>query len=397
MRTGNKNMSVIHPIQFTNTLVSKIDQFTDSSKNRILDTIKSVGGKVLLPTVSLCQHCHYHVPAYRYELNNKIYLCKHCIFHGISHHPIENDAEFYHNMDYDKTTIWNFDRYILTEVTDRCNLECPHCYHLPHNKIKDVPMDVILQRIREYPELITDIILAGAESSLRKDIHELVVEISNMGKLPQILTNGVKFSDEDFVKQLASINRNLVVHFGLNHPSYIDNTTIRAKQIQGIHNINKYLPGMLSYIGYTLVHIDELDYILDEICFSDLYATTYRIRCGSEIGRNASDGHVFVSDIIKLVEKWSMDHNLEFSIERADNNIYHTVVKVGEKIIRLIHWCDETNIDMEELRGGPWCDFVPDSITNFLHQVIRRDVWKNKNIILPDKVPLRYLAGHQYD
>jgi len=52
---------------------------------------------------------------------------------------------------------------------------------------------------------------------------------------------------------------------------------------------------------------------------------------------------------------------------------------------------------MEELCTGPWCDFVPDGITNFLNQVIRRDVWKNKNIILPDSPPLRYQVGGYYD
>jgi hypothetical protein len=45
---------------------------------------------------------------------------------------------------------------------------------------------------------------------------------------------------------------------------------------------------------------------------------------------------------------------------------------------------------MEELRAGPWGDFVPDGVTNFLHQIIRRDVWKNQNLILPDTPPLRY-------
>ena len=67
------------------------------------------------------------------------------------------------------------------------------------------------------------------------------------------------------------------------------------------------------------------------------------------------------------------------------------MVRIEDKTVRLISWCDETNIDMEELRSGPWCNFVPDGITNFLHQIIRRDVWKNKNIKLPDSPPTRYL------
>ena len=375
-------------------IIGNANQFKESSIENILTAISTTGGTLLTTTVSLCHHCHYHVPAYRYELGNKIYMCKHCIFHGISHHLIENDSDFYHTLELDKTTMWNFDRYLLTEVTDRCNLECPHCYHLPDNKIKDIPLDSILQRITDYPSAVEDVILAGAESSLRKDISELIVEISNMGKLPHILTNGVRFADVDFVKQLAATNKNLVIEFGLNHSSYIGNQTIREKQLLGIRNINRYLPGSLAYVGYTMVSLGELDSILNEICFSNLDATTYRIRSGSEIGRNATDGHIFVSDIVKLVKEWAISQGLDFFIERADNNIYHTVVNISGKLIRLIHWCDETNIDMEELRSGPWCDFVPDGITNFLHQVIRRDVWKNNKIILPDLPPLRYQIEH---
>ena len=66
------------------------------------------------------------------------------------------------------------------------------------------------------------------------------------------------------------------------------------------------------------------------------------------------------------------------------------MARVENKDIRIIQWCDETDIDMEELRSGPWCDFVPDGVTNFLHQIIRRDVWKNQGLILPDTPPDRY-------
>jgi hypothetical protein len=73
------------------------------------------------------------------------------------------------------------------------------------------------------------------------------------------------------------------------------------------------------------------------------------------------------------------------------------MVNIDDKVVRLIAWCDETNIDMEELRSGPWCNFVPDGITNFLHQIIRRDVFKNQNIPLPDTPPARYLFNRNPD
>ena len=149
---------------------------------------------------------------------------------------------------------------------------------------------------------------------------------------------------------------------------------------------------------YTLVAMDELDYVLNEIVTSGWTPSHFRIRCGSEIGRNATTDQIFVSDLYKAIEQWAKDNGKSFSREyNADNNIYHVVVKLENVFIRVIQWCDETNIDMEELRSGPWNDFVPDGITNFLHQVIRRDVWKNQGIQLPDTPPTRYLIGHQDD
>ena len=148
----------------------------------------------------------------------------------------------------------------------------------------------------------------------------------------------------------------------------------------------------IGYISYTMVDFSELDYILNEVVLNPWYPKNFRIRNGAEIGRNASNEQPFVSNLYKAVEKWCNINDKSFErIIEADNNIYHIMVRIEDKIVRLISWCDETNIDMEELRSGPWCNFVPDGITNFLHQIIRRDIWKNQNIPLPDLPPQRYL------
>ena len=376
----------------TGITIFNINQFKQSALDKIQNEIDSLGAVRLKPTVSMCHHCHYHIPAFRYTKNNKVYICKHCATHGVMHHLIENDYEFYKSLEH-KKNLWNWDGHVLIEASDRCNLECPHCYHLPDNKIKDIPQQELLSRIAEWPDGVTVVMLAGAEASLRKDFAELGVAIRNMGLDVSVLTNGVRFADEEFVKDLKESN--MTITFGLNHPNYIGNETIREKQVQGIENALAELP--VGYIGYTMVSLDDLDYILREIITSGWEPVHFRIRCGSEIGRNATDEQIFVSDIYKAIEQWAVDNNVPFERERegADDNIYHIVINLDNKLIRVIQWCDETNIDMEELRTGPWCDFVPDGITNFLHQVIRRDIWKNKGITLPDSPPLRYQFGNQ--
>ena len=374
-----------------------LTQFSLGKEAEILEEIDRVKGTLLRPTISLCHQCHYHIPAYRYELDGSVYICKRCSMHGLSHHMIERDSYFYHNLKKTKKIdLWNFDHGILTEVTDRCNIQCPHCYHLPDNQTTDQPLEEVMKRVSDYPPSINTVALCGAEASLRKDFIELASSIISTGKSCTVLTNGIKFSDLDWVKSIASSGaRNLDAHIGLNHPGYLNNTTIRAKQVAGIENIAEHL--LLGYVGYTMVTLDELDYILTEIATSSWPATHFRIRCGSQIGRNSTPEPVFVSDIYKRIMKWANDRHLSFKKVEADNNIYHQVVDLGGKLIRVIHWCDERNIDMEELRSGPWNDFVPDGITNFLNQIIRRDIWKNKSLILPDKPPVRYHVDHQND
>jgi hypothetical protein len=140
-----------------------------------------------------------------------------------------------------------------------------------------------------------------------------------------------------------------------------------------------------------MISLDEVHDIMTEICSNYWRPKNFRIRYGSDIGRNPGQERIFVSDVYKSIEAWCKHNNKSFErIIEADNNIYHVMAKVEGKDIRIIQWCDITDIDMEELRSGPWCDFVPDGITNFLHQIIRRDVWKNQNNILPDTPPLRY-------
>jgi len=376
-------------------------QFTIAAIDQLLMEIERVNGTEIGPTVSLCHLCYYHLPAQRYYKDNKVYLVKNCNTHGLSHHMIESDYEFYRNIYYTQDNPqYNFNGGILTEASDRCNLECPHCYHLPDNQIKDLPLNTLLSRIKQFPlglgeGKIDRIILSGAEATLRSDFAELVAEIKKLHTdlNVTVMTNGIRFSDLDFVREVKSCGL-AGVNIGLNHPKYIDHAVVRNKQVAAIENMYaENIP--ISYISYTMVSLDEIHDIMKEICSNYWRPKNFRIRYGSDIGRNPGQPRIFVSDVYKLIENWCKENNKSFErIIEADNNIYHIMAKVEGKDIRIIQWCDITDIDMEELRSGPWCDFVSDGITNFLHQIIRRDVWKNQNNILPDTPPLRYTVEH---
>lgn len=372
-----------------------LHQFTQSAIDSIHSAILDARGNLLLPTVSLCHQCHSHIPAWRYHKNSGVYIAKKCKIHGVSHHMIESDYEFYSELYYTQSNPkYNFNGGVLIEVTDRCNLTCPHCYHEPDNSLKDQSIDTILSQINNWNLGKLDIervILSGAEPTLRKDFTELVRRITELNPdiTVSVMTNGICFSDLDYVKQSKASGLNSV-NVGLNHPSYNDHKTIRKKQLTAINNL--HLEGMsISYISYTMLSLSEIDFIMNEVCSNEWRSKNFRIRYGSDIGRNPGQPRLFVSDVYKAIKVWCQKNNKSFDrIVEADNNIYHVMARVENKDIRIIQWCDETDMDMEELRSGPWCDFVPDGITNFLHQIIRRDVWKNQGLRLPDTSPNRY-------
>lgn len=378
-------MTILNPVG--------INQFKQSAIDLLHTEIVKVNGTALLPTVSLCHQCHHHIPAWRYHKNNCVYIVKACTLHGVSHHMIESDYEFYSGLYYTQDNPkYNFNGGVLVEASDRCNLECPHCYHLPDNQIKDESINVLLDRIKQLPlGEVTRIILSGAEATLRPDFVDLVTEIQKLhnGIDVTVMTNGIQFGNSEFVKEVKDCGL-AGVNIGLNHPEYIDHKVIRRKQVSAIENMYANdIP--ISYISYTMISLDEVHDIMTEICNNYWLPKNFRIRYGSDIGRNPGQQRIFVSDVYKAIETWCKKNNKSFNrIVEADNNIYHVMANVEGKDIRIIQWCDETDIDMEELRSGPWCNFVDDGVTNFLHQIIRRDVWKNQGLMLPDSPPDRY-------
>ena len=87
--------------------------------------------KFIHDTISLCNHCYRHVPAIVYEDEDKIWLTKKCQDHGEQKELVEIDAQFYYGITKQKT---GDIRALMFEATNKCQLNCPHCYQLPDNK-----------------------------------------------------------------------------------------------------------------------------------------------------------------------------------------------------------------------------------------------------------------------
>ena len=175
-------------------------------------------------TVSLCDRCYRHIPGNVVEENGMILLKKLCPEHGEMTSIVEIDPEFYYSLKHHHGgPLKEFMEPMLFEVTDKCQLKCPHCYHEPDNKTTDKPMDLILSQIDSFPKDIGAVILAGAEPTLRKDLLVLLKEIRKLldstGKEHQhisMISNGIKFSNLEFTKNAHEAGLNYPA-IGLNH------------------------------------------------------------------------------------------------------------------------------------------------------------------------------------
>ena len=337
-------------------------------------------------TMSLCELCYRHIPATRFIRDGGVWIGKNCPVHGYSEHLIEVNLDFYEGLEYNKEA-YDPSGYVV-EITDRCNLTCPHCYQMPDNRKVDKSLDNIIQEIINYPSDETSITLAGAEPTMRKDLFELIPKIKSLGKSVNILTNGVRLEDAAYVTKLIEAGTDFVT-IGLNHPDYQGQFT-HSRQLKGIQNcVDQGL--RIKNINYTLENYSQIPFILNEIQSLKHVAEEFRIRGGADIGRSPDEDRKYLSELVTEVKTQSTNLDLHWEKIPADDNIYHYMVNIGDATHRIIQWADASNVDLEELNCGPWGSFVPGvPLTNLMHQVILRDAAINKGKSLEDEVPARY-------
>lgn len=344
--------------------------------------------EILNDTISLCEKCYRHISAVKFVKNNSVWLGKTCPKHGYTEHLVEPDSDFYINYKYPKKTYTSY----FIEVTNKCNLVCPHCYQLPDNTSSDPSIDYILDQINSWDDDGYVVSLAGAEPTARKDLDLLIKRIKELSGLPRkiiVLTNAVNLADVDYAKKFVGID-NLFWTIGLNHPDY-HGQKIRNKQLQGIENCI-FLGLKIKNISYTLENLDQLEYCLEEIQeFYPSKCEQFRIRVGADIGRNPKGDQVYLSQLVTATKNIAINKKWTFNADIRTGIRAHYPVFVNNVYIKLIQWPDVTTLDMEEIQTETWADLLPGKpISPLVHQVILRDQLINKKQMLFDTVPEKY-------
>jgi molybdenum cofactor biosynthesis enzyme MoaA len=337
-------------------------------------------------TISLCEQCYRHIPATRFEKDGKMMLGKTCPKHGYQEATLDVNIDFYKSQQYQRrrpSSYW-------LDITNRCNLDCPHCYQMPDNNSKDPGIDYLLSEVMSWPDNGYPVSLVGAEPTVRKDLPDLVSAIQALPIKTRsviIVTNGVYLAKWDYVKRFQGIP-NLKWTFGLNHPDY-NGGQIRVKQMEGLENCIK-LGLDVKTLTYTLANLEQLSDVMHEV---QKFKINARIQLGVEIGRvpEGDFRELYLSELVAVAEQFCLDNNWTWKPDDISGNRTHYAVRINGIEHKFIKWCDVRTIDLEEVQSESWASIVPGKpMSPLLHQVILRDQAVNRGQMLLDTVPEKY-------
>lgn len=346
-------------------------------------------------TLSICEHCYRHTPAVLFERDKQIWLEKTCKIHGHSEHLVEPISDFYLGYKYERRKLGTY----LIDITNRCNLDCPHCYQIPDNESDDPSIDYILEIIKSWPDDGFNIAIAGAEPTMRKDLPDLLRAIRKLpGKHRKviILSNGVYLAKEGYLDQFIDIS-DVSWTIGLNHPDY-QGKKIHTKQIEGINNL-KRMKMDIKNISYTLESLEQMEYCMNEIFEFGDTCNQYRIRSGADVGRTPGGPKMYMSDLMHELHKLCDKNKWTISPPpKGYGNRSHMPIVVNGTLIKIIQWPDVQTLDLKEVQTEALADLLPGKPPSpLVHQVILRDGAINKGLMLFDTIPQEYIDNYGTD
>lgn len=275
-------------------------------------------------TNSLCPVCYQEIPAQIYEEDGKVYISKLCREHGDFKFLLERESWIYKkimNNDHSRQR-GQFDN-LMVPVTYSCNLDCPICY-LPDRDKPAHSLEYIKKIVSNFPG--GKIRLSGGEPTLREDLPQIIRFISQEGKCPVIITNGLKLADRNYVKELKKAGLKYV-HFsfnGFNDKVYekINGRRMLKIKLKALDNLKKEdMSVAISVMLVKGVNEGEIKNIYRFCLRNSRFINFLRIRAAVSLGR---DGivreQIYLSDIINMMSKIMsipkedlVEHSLSFS------------------------------------------------------------------------------------
>jgi radical SAM protein with 4Fe4S-binding SPASM domain len=159
-------------------------------------------------------------------------------------------------------------------LTYRCNANCSHCYNSRSRNYPEIATDqwrVVIEKLWQIG--VPHICFTGGESTLRKDLPELIAHAKSSGHITGLLTNGIRLSDHNYLMSLVRAGLDHVQITIESHISEVHDQMVVApgaweKTVQGIRNClerelfvmtnTTLLASNISTIGETIDFLADL-------------------------------------------------------------------------------------------------------------------------------------------
>jgi 7,8-dihydro-6-hydroxymethylpterin dimethyltransferase len=228
-----------------------------------------------------CEKCHQVVPVARVERDGCLYIARDCPKCGHNETLVSRDPKAYYEkremLGYSDDTAANCalncvecthgvsPYYVVVDVTNRCNMNCPICLANVHAMGMEFNppieyFDRIFQHLQQnYPGVKVD--LFGGEPTCREDLVDIIKLAINYGLSPRVVTNGLKFADEEYCKNVFNTKVQLMLGLdGLNsdiQKHLRKNPGSLQKKLKAIENIEKHIKSKICVMCTTAPGISD--------------------------------------------------------------------------------------------------------------------------------------------
>ena len=255
------------------------------------------------------------------------------------------------------------------QTTYKCNMLCANCYlgdMLNNDEYADLNMDIFKEAISKLPKR-TDIRFIGAEPTMNDDLFEMIKIVKKYKHRPQILTNGLKLGQEQYVIDLKKSGLNwlgLSMNGGLDDEVYkrFDNGKYAKLKTRALEYCikHKIVPHINIILDPTNLHIIKplYDKII-ELCnkynrrIGISFPLTIRIKSIAKMG-NYLDTYTFNMDELMKIAKDSFDNNLQFNFEmdglvEKSSCVYSFDTPIGKMGGKITDWTiDDDGIPLSD-------------------------------------------------
>ena len=312
-------------------------------------------------TRSLCKTCLRIIDAERIVVGNVEYIQGICPEHGFQRGVREPNAAFLQMLRGIATPENLAGREAtsatMINVTNRCNVRCPQCYHAP-SKDKDPSIEELLPLFKRAQRPLLGI--QGAEPTVRDDLPDLIAAIkASTGKPVVVCTNGQRLADRNYCRELVKAGLDAVA-FSLHTPEYVGQRLYDQKleALENINAVNLHLPG----VSITLNRPEEVRPAIESVnealklCKS---GTNTRFRVAGDLG-DEKGSQMRLSDLVLEFNK-VLDETKTPAYIMKGSHPYLLLTQIGQTPTYLIRWPTLEETDMEDLKHVPMsCLFVPE-------------------------------------